>query len=436
MATPVPPESGGEDGFTLTGQQHVQLPVPKSESDVDWDKMMVDAQSGASQDEGFIHTTPQVHQTPASLKAPPARGEEQSEVNRLRTQVALLESFRSIRQRSASRTSQHSRTRSLSQSSMKGSRSLSRTRRTKSLRWQEGHEAIDPPARSRSPTIDDQPNDEEMMVIAELEISDELRLDREVQLPTDCVGYLSTRKKAMCLREGLTWDSSAMKFYASEWLTLILERSCYDREEKEKALKLYHEKANKMLSNDTLTDLQMSARRGDENQEIEANAKGGTKYFEAFKKYNIPISMPLVCAVPRIIRDNGGQQPTAVKLQAYCIGQVCRGEVKSVWLVLTKEFHGYMMLWNPDMYERHHAQGGEILGYVKVTMHEGSLIIIEENLRSLQRFCLKMQQGDNFSWPSNDELAQWFRKAYGSNLADPRRWTLPPLTRSTQGGSR
>ena len=99
MVTPVPPESGGEDVPTLNGQQHVQLPVPKSESDVEWDKMMVDAQSGASQDEGFIQATQQVHQTPASFKAPPAtserlhpRGEEQAEVNRLRAQFAVLES--------------------------------------------------------------------------------------------------------------------------------------------------------------------------------------------------------------------------------------------------------------------------------------------------------------------------------------------------------
>ena len=77
------------------------------------------------------------------------------------------------------------------------------------------------------------------------------------------------------------------------------------------------------------------------------------------------------------------------------------------------------------MYERHHAQGGEILGYVNVTMHEESLIIIEEDIRALKRFCLKMQQGDNFSWPSNDEIATWFRTALGSNLADPGKWRLP-----------
>ena len=90
MATPVPPESGGENGALLS-DQHVQLPVPKSESDAEWDKMMVDAESAASQDEGFIQAIQQVHQTPASFKAPPAtserlhpRREEQDEVNRLR----------------------------------------------------------------------------------------------------------------------------------------------------------------------------------------------------------------------------------------------------------------------------------------------------------------------------------------------------------------
>ena len=54
MATPVPPESEGEAGAPLS-DQHVQFPMPKSESDAEWDKMMVDAESAESQNEAFIH---------------------------------------------------------------------------------------------------------------------------------------------------------------------------------------------------------------------------------------------------------------------------------------------------------------------------------------------------------------------------------------------
>ena len=74
MATPVPPESEGEAGAPLS-DQHVQLPMPKSESDAEWDKMMVDAESAASQDEAFIQARQHVHQSPASFKAPPATSE-------------------------------------------------------------------------------------------------------------------------------------------------------------------------------------------------------------------------------------------------------------------------------------------------------------------------------------------------------------------------
>ena len=213
MATPVPPESEGEAGAPLS-DQHVQLPMPKSESDAEWDKMMVDAESAASQDEAFIQARQHVHQAPASFKAPPATSErlhprreieDQHEMTRLRTQVAaqaglLQESVRGIRQRSASRTSQHSRTRSLSNSSMRGSRSLSKTRHTKSLRWQDEHERIDTPARSRSPTTEDYANDLEMMVIEELGIGNEFRMDREVQLPTNCVSSLG-QEGMRCVQE-------------------------------------------------------------------------------------------------------------------------------------------------------------------------------------------------------------------------------------------
>ena len=86
-----------------------------------------------------------------------------------------------------------------------------------------------------------------------------------------------------------------------------------------------------------------------------------------------------------------------------------------------------MTLWNPYMYEKHHAQGGEISAFVRVTMHDESLIIIEEDMRALNLFCLKMQQGNNFSWSHDDELAPWFRTAHGTNRSDPERWQLPHL---------
>ena len=122
----------------------------------------------------------------------------------------------------------------------------------------------------------------------------------------------------------LTWDENSIKFYTTEWLKLNVERRLYIAEAKDAALKTYHDQAGKMLSMDILTDLQMSARRGDENQELEANANGGTKFFESFKKYNIPISVPILCPVPRIIQDNGGHQLATVKAQVYCIGQICK----------------------------------------------------------------------------------------------------------------
>ena len=114
----------------------------------------------------------------------------------------------------------------------------------------------------------------------------------------------------MCGREGLTWDEHSIRFHIKGWLKLNV---CHNIEARDAALKMYHYKAGQMLSKDLMTDLHMSARRGDEDQEIEANAKGGTKFHETFKKYNIPISIPILCAIPQIIQDtSGGNQLRSV----------------------------------------------------------------------------------------------------------------------------
>ena len=89
-------------------------------------------------------------------------------------------------------------------------------RPTRALRLQEEHELIDPPVRSRSPTNEDHTDDLEIVVMEELGIGDEFRMDREVQLPTKCIRFLGTKRKAMCARERLTWDEHSIKFYIKE----------------------------------------------------------------------------------------------------------------------------------------------------------------------------------------------------------------------------
>ena len=148
---------------------------------------------------------------------------------------------------------------------------------------------------------------------------------------------------------------------------------------------------------------------------------------ENFKKYNIPISLPIECTIRRIIDGtNGGNPLTSVDCQVYCIGQLYFKKVKAVWALLCRDGLGNCTLWNTWMYERH-AHGGEILALVKVVMHGGALMIIEECVRELEKFCYRLQRNNKFSWPHDDPLAEWFRTSYGANRHDAERYRLPHL---------
>ena len=171
----------------------------------------------------------------------------------------------------------------------------------------------------------------------------------------------------------------------------------------------------------------MSCRRGDEEQDIEPNGKGGTKLMENFKEYNIPISLPIECTIKRIIDGtNGGNPLTSVDCQVHCIGQLYFKKVKAVWALLCRDGLGNCTLWNTWMYERH-AHESENLALVKVVMHGGTLMIVEEGVRELEKFCYRLQQHNKFSWPHDDPLAEWFRTSYGANRHDPEKCRSPHL---------
>ena len=52
--------------------------------------------------------------------------------------------------------------------------------------------------------------------------------------------------------------------------------------------------------------------------------------------------------------------------------------MQTIWALLCRDGHGNYKLWNEQMYARH-VHGGEILASVKLIMHHGSLMIVEES---------------------------------------------------------
>ena len=94
-------------------------------------------------------------------------------------------------------------------------------------------------------------------------------------------------------------------------------RPCPEIVDRDGASAMYNKVSKKVLATDAMTDLQMSCRRGDEGQDVEANCKGGINIVEIFKRYNIPISSPIDCTIRRIIHGtNGGHRLTQVDCQA------------------------------------------------------------------------------------------------------------------------